>query len=287
MANHLVFVYGTLRKHERNHHLLRDAVCIARQSWTVGRLIDSEFGYPYLVSSANGRVYGELYEVNHQQLIGLDHLEGYHGPGQDNYYERMEQVVYTDRGSVLAFVYTLPFEKLKQKPKQIKSGDWRVERLVNQKQSLYYFAYGSCMDDARFKLAGVNHYFQKLIGCGILDGYQLRFTRRLDDGGRADIVEEGGLVEGKIYEIPPEALDYLYRREGVNAGSYRPTLVDLTVNDGRLVNVLTFVVVDKEAETAPPDHYAEEILRGGSGCLSEAYLEKIKSHINDLMRRII
>lgn len=284
MTKQLVFVYGTLRKHERNHHLLRDAACIARQCWTDGRLVDSELGYPYLVSSAHDRVYGELYEVTHLELKALDQLEGYRGPGQDNYYNRIEQMVQTDTGKVAAYVYTLPSEKLTRSLKRIKSGDWSVEQLVNRKQSLYYFAYGSCMDDARFKTAGVSPFFQKCLGRGVLEGYQLRYTRRSHDGGRADIVEEGGTVEGKVYEIPPEALRYLYRREGVNAGIYRPTLVDLTVAGGLLENVLTFVVVDKEEETAPTDHYAEEIIRGGTGCLSEAYLKKIKSQMDELKK---
>jgi hypothetical protein len=39
------------------------------------------------------------------------------------------------------------------------------------------------------------------------------------------------------------------------------------------------MVVSKEAETAPPEHYSEEIQRGGAGFLSEAYLEGRKCHI--------
>jgi gamma-glutamylcyclotransferase (GGCT)/AIG2-like uncharacterized protein YtfP len=59
MNQHYVFVYGTLRKNEGNHHLLRDAVCIARQCWTEGQLYDSHSGFPYLVQSTGAKVYGE------------------------------------------------------------------------------------------------------------------------------------------------------------------------------------------------------------------------------------
>jgi gamma-glutamylcyclotransferase (GGCT)/AIG2-like uncharacterized protein YtfP len=281
VEKYMVFVYGTLRKHQRNHYLLSGASCIASQCWTVGKLIDSENGYPYLVPSASGRVYGELYQVDQLQLKELDTLEGYYGTNQNNYYVRTKQHIYTDSESYEAFVYIFPNEKLKPNLKEIKNGDWSVNQLLKQKQSLFYFAYGSCMDAERFKSAGVNHYFQKVFGRGILDNYQLRFTRRAHDGGRADIVEETGSVEGKVYEIPKEALSYLYRREGVNAGCYRPAVIDITVNCRPITNILTFVVVDKEPETAPPNHYIEEILRGGNGFLSAAYMEKVRKQLKE------
>ncbi|MFJ7726701.1 gamma-glutamylcyclotransferase [Neobacillus sp. NPDC097160] len=281
MNKQLVFVYGTLRKHQRNHHLLSGATCLASQCWTVGKLIDSEFGYPYLVPSASGRVYGEIYQVDQLQLKALDTLEGYHGPKQNNYYLRTKQLIHTDTESYEAFVYIFSNEKLTRNLMQIKNGDWSVNQLLNQNQSLFYFAYGSCMDDVRFRTAGVNHYFQKVIGFGILDGYTLRFTKRSHDGGRADIVEEPGTVEGKVYEIPLEALSYLYRREGVNAGCYRPALIDITINGRAIKNVFTFVVVDKEPETAPPNHYIEEILRGGHGFLSADYMEKLRKQLKE------
>jgi cation transport regulator ChaC len=137
------------------------------------------------------------------------------------------------------------------------------------------------MDAERFKSSGVNHYFQKVIGRGILVNYHLRFTRRAHDGGRADIVEEAGTVEGKVYEIPQEALSYLYRREGVNAGCYRPAVIDIDVNGRQLTNILTFVVVDKDPETAPPEHYIVEILRGGNGFLSADYMGKIRKQLKE------
>jgi gamma-glutamylcyclotransferase (GGCT)/AIG2-like uncharacterized protein YtfP len=281
VEKYMVFVYGTLRKHQSNHDLLSSAPCIASQCWTVGKLIDSENGYPYLVSSASGRVYGELYLVDQLQLKALDTLEGYYGSNQNNYYIRSKQLINTDSENYEAFVYLLPNEKLTPNLKEIKNGDWSVNQLLKQKQPLFYFAYGSCMDAERFKLAGVNHYFQKVIGGGILEHYHLRFTRKAHDGGRADIVEEAGAVEGKVYEIPHEALSYLYRREGVNAGCYRPAVIDINVNGRPLTNILTFVVVDKEPETAPPEHYIEEILRGGNGFLSEEYMGKVRKQLKE------
>jgi gamma-glutamylcyclotransferase (GGCT)/AIG2-like uncharacterized protein YtfP len=281
MNQHYVFVYGTLRKNEGNHHLLRDAVCIARQCWTEGQLYDSLSGFPFLVQSTGAKVYGELYRINDLQLLTLDQLEGYQGLGKYNLFDRKEQMICTDSGRYKAFLYVLPDRKQTKNMKMIKSGDWSVDILLKKKKPILYFAYGSCMDHDRFQQAGVNHHFQNVKGCGILDGYQLRFTRRSHDGGRADIVESEGKVEGKIYEISSEVLPYLYKREGVNSGCYRPALVDLTLNGKPLHHVLTFVVINKETETAPPNHYVKEIFRGGKGYLSESYLEKIKTLLKE------
>ncbi|WP_331713711.1 gamma-glutamylcyclotransferase family protein [Lentibacillus sp. JNUCC-1] len=95
----------------------------------------------------------------------------------------------------------------------IKGGDWKVHHLIKQ-PSFLYFAYGSCMDDARFKAQQADQFFTDVLGQGVLKGYTLRFTRKQHDGGRADIVEEGGVVEGKVYRVTPEVLPYLYKREG-------------------------------------------------------------------------
>ena len=167
---------------------------------------------------------------------------------------------------------------------EIKRGDWCVDRLLKQKQTVLYFAYGSCMDTKRFEKAGVIHFFQNGSRGGTLDGYQLAFTRKTHDGGRADIVEKGGTVEGKVYEISVAAIPYLYRREGVESGCYCPTLVDVALNGKALKNVLTFVVVDKEEETAPPMHYVNEILRGGSEILSDSYMGKVKQYLNKIFQ---
>jgi gamma-glutamylcyclotransferase (GGCT)/AIG2-like uncharacterized protein YtfP len=274
--NNLVFVYGTLRKHQSNAHLLKAATLVAAQCWMKGEMYDSPFGYPFMKQSENGTVYGELYQVNDQQLKRLDDLEDYRGAGQDNLYDRVLQTVYTDTGSFQALVYVLPKNKQIENLTYIEGGNWSVYRLLKDNDTFLYFAYGSCMDDERFKKAGVNEQFQHVEGRGVLEGYQLRFAIYVHDGGRADIVEEGGTVEGKVYVVTKECLEYLYKREGVEARWYRPAVVDVDVNGTSTKNVLTFLVVGKEAEKAPPAHYFREIVRGGSGVLSNAYLEKIK-----------
>lgn len=276
-----VFVYGTLRRNERNHRLLEGATCIAEQAWTTGTLFNTNSGYPILQDQDSGFVYGELYEATQGQLARLDTLEGYRGEGKDNFYDRIPKTIITDHGEYSAYVYVKNEQQADMLHNHIIGGDWKVYSLLQQ-SSNYYFAYGSCMDDRRFKEANVNHYFNKSIGRGILDGYTLRFTRRSFDGGRADIVEEGGVVEGQVYEIPYEAISYLYKREGVTSGCYRPAVVDVEMDGWTVKDVLTFVGVNKEEELAPPDHYMEEILRGGGNVLSAGYLEGLGERYNRL-----
>jgi gamma-glutamylcyclotransferase (GGCT)/AIG2-like uncharacterized protein YtfP len=283
MGQYFVFVYGTLRKHERNHYLLKEAELVAEQAWTEGKLFDTGYGYPALQESSNDVVYGELYLVTEEQLWRLDELEGYSADGKANLYNRKKKVISYDRGKSQAYVYTIADHNQHMLKTPINSGDWKEHHLLNQ-DPIFYFAYGSCMDDARFKKAQVDHYFQKVTGTGILNGYTLRYSANMHDGGRADIVEEGGIVEGKVYEIPANCVSYLYRREGVGSRLYRPAFVDLTINGTLYNEVLTFIVVNKEEETAPPVHYSEEIIRGGTGYLSESYLEELEEHIKLLCK---
>ncbi|WP_066308738.1 gamma-glutamylcyclotransferase [Bacillus sp. FJAT-29814] len=282
MDKNYVFVYGTLRRHERNHRLLQTAELVAEQAWTKGELFDTGLGYPALKLSETGTVYGELYQVSEQELSLLDQLEGYKDNAQDNLYERPKRTIYHDRGETEAYVYTIASHNEGMLRTLIPYGDWRVALFEKQQSNVLYFAYGSCLDDERFKLASADHYFQQVVGCGVLNGYTLRFTKWMADGGRADIVEEGGVVEGKVYDVPRECLTYLYRREGVRSRLYRPALVDVSVNGETLKNVLTFIVVEKDPETAPPDHYLEEIVRGGTGFLSDAYMAGLKKHVETL-----
>ncbi|WP_062110039.1 gamma-glutamylcyclotransferase [Bacillus niameyensis] len=275
-----IFVYGTLRQGERNSHLLKNAARVAEQCWTNGALYDTGYGYPALKQAYNSRVYGELYAITESELTTIDQLEGYSVNGENNLYERIEQIVYTDQGEVNAIMYIANQDDLLAT--KIPNGDWKVHKLeANKMNSVHYFAYGSCMDDHRFKKARVEHYFQKLCGVGVLLNYMLRFTRKARDGGRADIVEEGGRVEGKVYEIPVNALeDYLYGREGA-PDTYRPTFITIDLI-GERVQALTFVVVNKEPETAPPAKYEQEILRGATGFLSDEYISKIANHMATL-----
>lgn len=277
-----VFVYGTLRNNEANSHYLNQAKAIATQCWTPGELWDTNLGYPAMVSTGQGRVYGEIYEVGEEELRDIDNLEEFIEQGnKDNYYERILRNIYTDRGVISAYVYVLPEEKLEPSFKFINSGDWKWYR-IQDKQDLLYFAYGSCMDNQRFRDHGVNYLFEDALGRGSLEGFSLRYTRQTIGGGKADIMEIGGHVEGKVYKIGQDALKYLLVREGVRKGAYRPTIINLELDDQKRCDALTFIVVEKSQESLPSVRYFQEILRGAQGTVSSQYIRGLKEHYEKL-----
>ncbi|RXI97743.1 gamma-glutamylcyclotransferase [Anaerobacillus alkaliphilus] len=280
MKKHRVFVYGTLRQHEVNHSLLKQAMCLARQAWTNGILYDTTYGYPAMVTDKEERVYGEVYEISEDQLRRLDELEGYTGNPKEDLYDRVIQTIHTDHGRFDAYVYIFDDTKAAHL-NRIDFGDWKCHQYIQQDQHLY-FAYGSCMDDERFRKANVDHLFTRIRGCGIAKNYRLAYARRSNDGSRADMVEAEQWVEGKVYEITKDALDYLFFREGVYSGIYRPAFLDVEIAGKKHENVLTFLVIDKVEELAPPEHYALEILRGSKDFVSDEYYQKL---VNDLKEK--
>lgn len=280
-----VFVYGTLRFGERNHRLLEGAKRIAAIATVQGDLIDTGAGYPALILGSQHLVAGEIYEVDDECLVRLDELEGYHGPGHPhNHYERVVVEMRTDTGMYegWTYIYNQPVAERAIIP----HGEWKLYNMKKQ-SSLLYFAYGSCMDTMRMEEAEIADYFSDVVGRGVLEGFHLQFTHPSSDGGKADIVETGGIVEGKLYRIPTEILeDYLYWREGVGLHIYRPVVVPVRQPDGTFVAAVTFVVVHKEEETPPSIIYQIEILRGAKSIVSERYYATLLKRFETMLRSV-
>lgn len=282
----LVFVYGTLRKNDINHHLLQHAICKSRQCWTYGALYDTGCGYPAMIDDATNRVYGELYEVNEEELRQLDLLEDFEEGRNDNLYDRVIKPIFTETGAFDALVYVFN-EQQATNLNLIDFGDWKCHRYL-QEDELLYFAYGSCMDDERFRSQGVDQLFTDVVGCGVLKHHKLSYSLNFPDGGRADMMEEvDSHVEGKVYKIGKKALDYLFDREGVHTHLYRPAFVEVEINGVVHHHVLTFFVIEKGTETPPPEHYAIEILRGAKGVVSEEYYKKLQTHLHDNLKVVL
>lgn len=281
MKCHL-FVYGTLRYLEENHRLIKNESCIAQQAWVKGRLYQTSYDYPAMILG-DQTVYGELYEIDEGLLYKIHELEGYSGPeASDNLFDFVPVRVYTDGKEFDAFSYVMKPEQA-EKMQGIISGDWKEFQFgTNNSDEALYFAYGSCMDTERFKIAAVDHHFIHVVGCGKLEKYSVKFTVTMEDGGRADIVEDGGSAEGILYRVPREAVEYLYMREGVDSKLYRPAFVSVEVNGMIYEQCLTFIVIHKKDEYRPPEHYSTEILRGAEGRLGAEYIQKIRSYMEGL-----
>ncbi|WP_158234651.1 gamma-glutamylcyclotransferase [Lentibacillus sediminis] len=278
-----LFVYGTLLRGEKNHHYLHDAVLVYQQAWVKGALFDTGRGYPVMKREENKRIYGEIYQVTEEQLQKINQLEEYKENASDNLYERITVSVWNDKSEKVDALTFITGAELAQSNKETPFGDWKVYHYL-KRESIYYFAYGSCMDDERFRLANVEQYFSAITGKGLLHDHGFRFTRNSADGGKADIIESREeVVEGAVYKVPLEAIDYLYEREGVYKQAYRPAVVLLELPQGEKVEALTFIGIEKSKETKPTEHYATEIIRGGTGLLSDDYINSLKTHIDRLM----
>ncbi|MGP9041695.1 gamma-glutamylcyclotransferase [Cytobacillus kochii] len=283
MATIHLFVYGTLRKNEIHHDYLIEARLMAEQAWVNGVMFDTGDGYPRVELSDKlaEKVYGELYVLSAEHLEAIDVLEGYVKGDKHSLSVRKKVHVHTDLGVRQGFIYVSPAEVLQQEA--IKVSDWKVYNLQkNSPKTFYYFAYGSCMDTERFMKAGVDHFFKNVVGIGVLKGYQMGYYFYAPDGNRADIIEGSGETEGIVYQLPIEAIDYLFKREGVTVGHYRPTFVNLTIEGAIYKDVLTFHVYDKNPQSSPPSFYAREILRAAEGRLSYQYVQHLKEEINKL-----
>lgn len=110
----LVFVYGTLRRGERGHHVLGGAPFV-REAVTEPAYTMVDLGeYPALLAGGRTAIVGELYRVNGTILSVLDDYEDV---------PEMYQRVTIEVAGVAAELYLLPTHLAGNAP-VIVSGDW-------------------------------------------------------------------------------------------------------------------------------------------------------------------
>ncbi|MEK4667588.1 gamma-glutamylcyclotransferase family protein [Niallia sp. FSL R7-0271] len=120
-----LFVYGTLRKQQINHYMMRNYPCIAENMWIYGKLYDAGVGYPFLsLDKGNERVRGEVFEVPAADLHLLDEFEDYTPGDQNSLYIRVEVEVYGQEKPLMAFTYACNKEEMLLE--EIEGHDWTV-----------------------------------------------------------------------------------------------------------------------------------------------------------------
>lgn len=112
-----VFVYGTLKKGFHNDWYLRKAKFLGTATVPRLRLIDLGWGVPGVVDGQGG-VEGELYEVEDEDLLKLDKLEG----TQFGVYQRQTRKANLGENVVPADVYVYLRETGNEKV--VESGVW-------------------------------------------------------------------------------------------------------------------------------------------------------------------
>lgn len=121
----LVFVYGTLRHGEENHHLLAQDKMLGK-AVTANGFAMLDFGdYPAVVQHGRYVIVGEVYEIAGGTLTRLDELEEY-----PDYYQRI--IISTRYGN--AWMYVLNEVSGVRRP-LVECGDWVKYRAHRQVKS--------------------------------------------------------------------------------------------------------------------------------------------------------
>ncbi len=144
---------------------------------------------------------------------------------------------------------------------------------------ILYFAYGSNLDPERMKQRiGRIPTSQR----ARLPNYRLAFNKRAsgDAGVYANIVQETDREDwGVIYRCTHEEMDVLDKCEGVASGHYRRHYVSVELEDGEIVNAITYVAGDAYIckEGSPSQEYLRHIVTGAQqhGLLEE-YIKSIE-----------
>jgi gamma-glutamylcyclotransferase (GGCT)/AIG2-like uncharacterized protein YtfP len=131
------FVYGTLRRGERNHALLAGRAASWSAAHLPGALLFEGPGYPFAVvdPAGAGTVHGDLVRIGEeaygQVLADLDRLETYVPGAAGNLYERVRRTVRGEHAAAEAWVYVanepLATELLAD-GRRIEGGDWLTRR---------------------------------------------------------------------------------------------------------------------------------------------------------------
>ncbi|AXY02026.1 gamma-glutamylcyclotransferase [Vibrio alfacsensis] len=109
---HLVFVYGTLRSGESNHHYLSTAQFLGHHQTEPQFALYDLGPYPAL-SVGQKSIQGEVYLINEETLIELDKLE-------DVPVEYHRETIVTPFGQAWIYLY----QDAEQLSDEIASGDW-------------------------------------------------------------------------------------------------------------------------------------------------------------------
>ncbi len=140
---------------------------------------------------------------------------------------------------------------------------------------VYYFAYGSNMDEMKMKKR-VGHY--KIFGKGILDKYALLFNKPARDGngeGFANVIPaKDSKVEGIIYEISEEGIKKLDLAEGVPS-HYNNRILPILHNK-KIIECNVYIATNPQDGLKPKKAYLEQLLNGKK-FLSTKYFNFLKN----------
>jgi gamma-glutamylcyclotransferase (GGCT)/AIG2-like uncharacterized protein YtfP len=247
MGKHPVFVYGTLKAGETNHHWLAGASCLGRRLLPGVRLHDlGPYPMALLTEDATDVIHGELYAVDAAGLARLDQLEDF-----PHLYDRSLRALADGRQ---AWIYHGSPARVRGTP-HVPLGDWG---------STPVFHYGSNLDPLRLQRR-----CPLWDGLGLvvrLQGWSWAIDKRSPRyGGCAGIRRQAqSHTWGVVTHLRPSDLSALDHCENVHDGQYQRTLVTVTCPCGIRFQALTYVPGDgfRQDGLRPDADYSAHILAG-------------------------
>lgn len=89
---HLLFVYGTLKRGQPNHHFLAGALFLGEDQTRPEFTMYDLGAFPGVVAGGSSSISGELYELDDSTLARVDRLEGH-----PSFYERTSNILVSGR----------------------------------------------------------------------------------------------------------------------------------------------------------------------------------------------
>lgn len=100
-----VFVYGSLRRSQRGHHVVEPYVVSAQTATARGRRVETAQWYPGVVFDGDELIDGELLYLDDSRYAdALDRVDDYESAGR--LYERVTVTASTPHGGVKAHAYS-------------------------------------------------------------------------------------------------------------------------------------------------------------------------------------
>ena len=127
MKEILISVYGTLRKGNGNHTLIKNAEYKGTFTSEPTYGLYSLGGFPGLKENGNTAVVMEVYSVNEEEARKVDNLEGYTENETPYFYDK--KIIPTPWGDAGVYIYV----KQPNESSLIKNGDWmnRFQEIKN------------------------------------------------------------------------------------------------------------------------------------------------------------
>jgi len=125
----LFFVYGTLKEGGHYSHHLKKFRRKVMKATVTGTLYDLGY-FPGMRLEGGNIVHGEVHEYKEARHVTekMDEIEGYVGPGMDNFYERVKTNALIEGKSKPIEVETYIFSRPIDKSKMIPDGNWIIEK---------------------------------------------------------------------------------------------------------------------------------------------------------------